>query len=329
MADNFYSVLGVPETATQEEIKKAFRKLAVKYHPDKNRDNKEAEEKFKQINEAYDVLGDPKKRAEYDEMRRNFGRYFKRGEGPGAAPGGPGAAGFSFEDLGGMSGLGDIFEQIFRAQQQAGGAGPRGGRAQQQGRRAGPSPFGGFSGFGGFEGMGPGGGFGAGSTPDLTAELTIPFEMSIKGGEQSISLAPAGSGGAGARPMTVKIPAGIRDGQTLRLAGKADGADILLKIHVAPHPIFRREEDNLVVEAEVDLTTAVLGGETTVPTLDGTVKIKVPAGTQNGTVIRLKGRGVHRKSAPAGDQLVVVKVAIPRKLTPRQKELFEALAQEK
>src|SRR5690606_32760511 len=136
MADNFYTILGVKEDASQDEIKKAYRKLAVKYHPDKNKGNKEAEEKFKKISEAYDVLGDPKKRAEYDNMRRSFGRYFHRGEGPGAQPGG--AGGFTFEDLGGFSGLGDIFEELFRQQQGRGRA--RGG---------GPSPFGG-GGFGGF-----------------------------------------------------------------------------------------------------------------------------------------------------------------------------------
>ncbi len=315
MAENFYSTLGVAEDASQEEIKKVFRKMAVKYHPDKNKGNPEAEEKFKKMNEAYDVLGDPKKRAEYDEMRRNFGRYFHSGTGPGTQPGG-GQPGFTFEDLGGASGLGDIFEQMFR--QQGRGA-P--GAGQRRGRK--PPGFGGFEGFGGQDDFGPGAG---GRGGDVSAELTIPFDLAVKGGEQGVTLGSMGFQGGG-RSMTVKIPAGIKDGQTLRMPGKGEGGgDLLLLIKVAPHPIFRREGDHLVVDVEVDLPTAVLGGETAVPTLDGNIKIKVPAGTQNGTVIRLKGRGVQRKGATAGDQQVIMKVAIPRTLTDEQKELFEAFA---
>jgi molecular chaperone DnaJ len=375
MKENFYQILGVPENATADQIKKAYRKLAVKYHPDKNKGDKKSEDRFKQISEAYDVLGDDKKRAQYDQMRQGF----FSGAGPGMAGSGAGrgpqggAQSFSFEDLGGFEGFGDIFGNLF-----AGGSGPARGRSRtgRSGGFAQPSAE--------FEDETDG--------EDIAAEITIPFELAARGGQYSfafhrtgrcpnchgsgaqpgtpvdtcsecrgsgrITLGQGGFGiqrvcprcggkgripktpcvvcrGAGVsaqeRKLTVKIPPGIADGQTIKIRGEGEqgtqgGGDLLLTIRVAAHPTFRREGDKIVVDKEVGLGTAVLGGEISVPTLDGDVKLKIPAGTQSGTVFRLKERGLHRRSGARGDQNVVVKVSIPKKLTKEQRELFEQFA---
>ncbi|MCX7626660.1 MAG: molecular chaperone DnaJ [Candidatus Sumerlaeaceae bacterium] len=366
MKENYYKILGVAENASQDEIKKAYRKLALKYHPDRNRNNPEAEEKFKQITEAYEVLSDPKKRAQYDAMRRGA---FAGGFTSGAAGGGPfgaGATSFSFSDLGGFA---DIFEQLFRE--------------RSTGRRG--------AGFSSFDFEEPGT---AGN--DIEAEITIPFEVAVRGGKQTITFMKTdrcpNCGGSGAQPgtrvatcaqcggrgtvtisqgafgvtrlcsgcggrgtvittpcvvcrgtgfssrpktLTVKIPAGVKDGQIIRLAGEGQpgvnggpAGDLLLRVNVQPHPLFRRDGDNIIVEKEIDCATAVLGGQVTVPTLDGEVKLKIPPGTQSGTVFRLRGRGAHRRGSPAGDLHVIVKVLTPKNLTEKQKEAFRAFARE-
>lgn len=366
MKENYYRVLGVAENATQEEIKKAYRKLALKYHPDRNRNNPDAEEKFKRITEAYEVLSDPQKRAQYDAMRRGAFAGSFGGSGRTEGPFGAGA-GFSFTDFGNFA---DIFSQFFRE------------RAEGT-RRA--SPFSGFD----FDEE-------AARGADVEVDVTIPFDVAVRGGKQTITFQKTdrcpNCGGTGAQPgtrvaacaqcggrgtvtlsqgafsvtrvcpgcggrghivtspcvvcrgtglaarpktLTVKIPAGVRDGQTIRLAGEGQpgvnggsAGDLLLRVHVQPHPVFRREGDNIVVEKEIDLATAVLGGQVSVPTLDGEVKLKIPPGTQNGTIFRLKGRGVHHRGSPAGDQHVVVKVLTPKHLTEKQKEAFRIFARE-
>ncbi len=370
MKENYYRILGVAENATQDEIKKAYRKLALKYHPDRNRNNPEAEEKFKQITEAYEVLSDPQKRAQYDAMRRGAFAGGFTGAGRSQGPFGAGATGsgggFTFTDFGGFA---DIFEQLFR-ERHTGGGRP------------------GFTDFEFDEEASRGN--------DVEADITIPFETSVRGGKQTITFTKTdrcpNCGGSGAQPgtrvascaqcggrgtitvsqgafgvtrlcpgcggrgtvittpcvvcrgtgyaarpktLTVKIPAGVKDGQIIRLAGEGQpginggpSGDLLLRVHVQPHPIFRRDGDHIVVDKEIDLATAVLGGQVAVPTLDGEVKLKIPAGTQSGTVFRLKGRGVHRRGAPAGDQHVVVKVVTPKNLNEKQREAFRAFARE-
>jgi molecular chaperone DnaJ len=370
MKENYYRVLGVAENATQEEIKKAYRKLALKYHPDRNRNNPEAEEKFKQITEAYEVLSDPQKRAQYDAMRRGaFAGGFGSGEEwQRRGFGGTGGTSFSFSNLGGFA---DIFEQLFRE---------RGARSGAQG-----SPFGDYE-FAEEYSRGN----------DIEAELVVPFEVAVRGGKQTITFNKTdrcpncngsgaqpgtrvatcaqcggrgtitlsqgafgvtricpGCGGRGSvitnpcvvcrgtgfsvRPktLTVKIPAGIKDGQIIRLAGEGQpgmnggpSGDLLLRVRVAPHPVFRRDGDTIIVEKDIDLATAVLGGQISVPTLDGDVKLKIPPGTQSGTVFRLKGRGVPHRGSAAGDQHVVVKVVTPRNLTEKQKQAFKQFARE-
>lgn len=374
MKESFYQVLGVSENATQEEIKKAYRKLAVKYHPDKNRGDQKAEERFKLVSEAYDVLGDEKKRAQYDQMRKGFFAGAGAGGGRGAAGGwaggngGPGGQAFNFEDLGGYEGFGDIFGNLFGGQAAAGAGRGRGGRGTAYG-----------TGMGGAEEVGD----------DIAAEITVPFELAARGGQYSFSFERTGvcsnCKGSGAQPgtpvqtcgecsglgritvgqggfgiqrvcprcqgkgqipqtpcivchgagvaqqnrkLTVKIPPGISDGQTIRLRGEGErglrgGGDLLLTIRVAPHPILKRQGDKIVTEKEIDLATAVLGGEVEVPTLDGEARLKIPPGTQPGTVFRLKERGIHRRNGARGDANVVIKVQIPKAITPEQRELFE------
>ncbi|MCX7017869.1 MAG: molecular chaperone DnaJ [bacterium] len=390
MTDNFYQVLGVPENASQDGIKKVYRKLAMQYHPDRNRGSKQAEERFKAISEAYDVLGDEKKRRQYDAMRRaGFGAGgFDGAQGFGtgargrtyAGPGAGGEQAYTFEDLGGFSGFRDIFENMFRGQ-----AG-----ARQQGMRGGSGAHGRFdeSDFGDEADEGRGN--------DIQLEMTIPFEVAVKGGRREFTFDKSGTcpncGGNGAQPgttpdvcpdckgrgtvtvsqgnfgvqricpkcggrgrfikspcvvcrgtgvavmpktLTVKIPPGIKDGQIIRLAGEGNAGmhggssgDLLLHIRVAPHLFFRRDGDKIIIDKVIDIATAVLGGETKVPTLDGELKLKIPAGTQSGTVFRLKGLGVARRGGLQGDQNVIVKVSTPRNLTQKQKELFEEFAKE-
>lgn len=376
MSKSYYTVLGVAESASQDEIKKVYRKLAKQYHPDKNKGNAEAEAKFKEISEAYDIIGDEKKRAQYDQMRKAgfFDQMNQQGRPGGFNPGagGGGVHGFNFEDLGGFE---NIFENLFG-----------GGRGRASAGH-GPQPGFGFGGGGG--GFDPSGGRGS----DISAELTVPFEMAAQGGTQTFSFARAGlcahCRGIGAEPgtrfhqcpqcqgrgsitlgqggfgmqrvcpqckgqgeipdapcqrcrgvgeisetrrLTVKIPAGIEPGQTIRLKGEgeqslAGSGDLLLQINVQPHAFLRREKGKLVSDFEVDLAVAVLGGQVGVPSLDGPVQLKLPAGTQPGTVFRLKEKGIHHKSGTRGDHLVTIKVKIPKGLSDEQKDKFDAFAQ--
>lgn len=310
MSSSFYDVLGVKETATQEELKKAYRKLAKQYHPDKNKGDAKAEARFKEISEAYDILGDEKKRAQYDQMRRsgffnaNNSAWQGAGQSAGAAHRGP--HGFSFDDLGGFE---NIFENLFG-----------GGR-------------------GGFQGMGGSGrssaGFRYASQPDrgydVSARVSIPFELAAKGGTQTFMLASHDGSGTPQR-VSVKIPPGVDTGQTIRVRGKGEkgatgtAGDLLLEIQVEPHPTLRREKDKIVTDYEIDLETAVLGGEVSVPALDGPVRLRIPAGTQPGTVFRLKEKGIYKAGGARGDAHAIIKVRIPKGLSESQKSAFEAFA---
>lgn len=280
MAETYYETLGVAEDADSKAIKKAYRKLALKYHPDRNKDNKQAEEKFKKVSEAYETLSDDAKREEYDNIRK--GHY----------PGG-GFGGFSGSDGGDIN---SIFEQFFRQQ---GGQG--GGFQQRRPTRGG----------------------------DVSAEITIPFEMAARGGEQSLTLQ---SSGGSTRPVTIKVPPGIKAGQTIRIPnegqeGQAGRGDLMLKVRVSPHPQLSREGDIIITEVIVPLATAVLGGEISVPALDGPVTLKLPAGTQPGTVFRLRERGIYQRGGTRGDATAKVKVAVPKSLTPDQEQLFRAFVE--
>ncbi len=310
---NYYEVLGVKRKATVEEIKKAYRKLALKYHPDRNKGNKEAEERFKEINEAYAVLSDKEKRQQYDTFgaegfhqrftQEDIFRNFNFGD--------------VFRDLGFSD---DIFTTLF-------------GGGFKRGTRTGDYAGGDF----GFDQVFKQGPSGQGQRApqkgvDLVTELSISLEEAAKGGERRLSF----GGRAAGKEISVKIPPGIRSGQKLRLAGKGQPGprggqtgDLFIQIHVSDHPIFKREEDDIVVEKQITFSQAVLGTTIAVQTLDGTRRVKVPPGTQNQTRLRLKGHGIpHMKGSGKGDFYVKVIVRIPKSVTKRQRELVNELAKE-
>ncbi|MCS3494338.1 molecular chaperone DnaJ [Arthrobacter sp. JUb119] len=297
---DFYAILGVSKDASEADIKKAYRKLARKYHPDTNQGDAAAEKKFKDISEANSVLSDKEEREQYDAIRAmGGGARFSAGGGPG----GPG----------GQAGFEDIFSNLFGG----GGAGARGRGGQPDFSDL----FGGGGGFGG-------GGFGQSAPPrkgaDRTASTTISFSGSIKG--TTIGLRE--QNGA---VIDVRIPAGIKDGQSVRVRGKgqpgaAGNGDLLVKVKVSEHPFFKREENNIRIHVPVTFAEAVLGAKIHVPTLDGdSVAVKVPAGSNSGRTLRLKGRGVKTSKA-TGDLLIVLDVAIPQNLSDAAKKAVEDFA---
>ncbi|MCL2790413.1 MAG: J domain-containing protein [Desulfobulbus sp.] len=304
----YYQTLGVAKTATGEEIKKAYRKLAVKYHPDKNPGDKQAEEKFKEISEAYAVLSDPEKRQQYDTF---------------------GADGFrqrySQEDIFRNFDLNDILRQF------GFGGGFRSGSFHSNGFRSGGSPFDTFFGQSGRGGCGGGCGPQAAKGNDLTYEMTITLEDVLHGTEKTISLRQNGQ----IQNVSVKIPKGIEDGKRLRLSGKGapspsggEAGDLYLKVHVEPHPVFQRVDDDLVVEHRIPFSEACLGASLEVVTLEGKkFNVKVPAGVQQEAKLRIKEYGLP--SGPIGqrgDLLVKIAVRIPKTLTSEQEEAVKALA---
>ncbi len=298
MAHNdYYKTLGVAREAPPEEIRKAYKKLAKKYHPDARPDDKEAVEMFKRVQEAFDVLGDPEKRKHYDE----FGTRVPFGAGPQArgqaTRGGPIDLSdlFSF-DTGGSVDLGDLFGAGF----------PQGGRSTRAPRRA------------------RRGG-------DLQTAAEIPFATAIQGGEHELQLEHQGR----RERISVKIPAGVETGSVIRLTGQGEPApkggepgDLLITIRVAAHPWFRREGNNLLIDLPITVSEAALGAKIDVPTLsEGLVTLTIPPGTSSGARLRLRGKGApDRVLKQRGDQLVVVKIVVPQKLDARARTLFEELA---
>jgi molecular chaperone DnaJ len=299
---DFYAVLGVSKDVSQADLKKAYRKLARKYHPDSNPGDPKAEARFKEISEANAVLSDPEQRREYDQMRAM----------------GPGRARFTSGAPGGQGGFEDIFGGMFSG-------GGRGGGSRQGSF---DDIFGGMFGSGNF-GQSSGGFRGAGGPVkgrDYTATTTLDFVTAIKG--DTIRLQSSGG-----KPINVKIPAGVSDGQKIRLRGKGepspDGGepgDLTLTVTVRKHPVFDRDGLNLRVDVPVTFVEATLGATIEVPTLGGApVKLKVAPGTPSGRVLRVKGRGVATGKA-TGDLLVTVQVAVPAHLTAAAKEHLEEFA---
>lgn len=304
MAEDYYKILGVAKDATADEIKKAYRKLALKLHPDKNPGNKEAEEKFKKINEAYAVLSDPAKRKEYDQF--GSADSFKQR--------------FSQEDIFRGFDLNEILRDLGFGF--GGGSQRRQGYSQTQG-----DPFGGFFG---------GGHQGYGRMPqkgeDLYYNISITLEESVYGAEKKIALQKQDR----VEEVNVKIPKGINSGKKLRLIGKGTpglnggpSGDLYLEISILPHPIFARDGNDIYIEKSINFTQAVLGTSIDIPTVDGSVKrIKVPAGTQSNTKIRLKGFGVPAtKNSLAGDQYVKITIDVPKKLNDSQMKIIKELSE--
>ncbi len=315
MAEDYYSILGVNKTASADEIKKSYRKLAVKWHPDKNPGNKAAEEKFKKISEAYAVLSDSKKREQYDQF--GSADQFRQQ--------------YSQEDIFRGFDLDEILKSFgFGGQRGAGRTTFRTGRRSQQ--QSYDDPFSGL-----FGGMGQGAGDHYAHMPqkgqDAEYNLSISLEESVFGADKKISFQIENR----IEDISVKIPAGISTGKKLRLPGKGmpghqggPGGDLYLNINVMPHPIFARDGNDLYIEKTIKFTQAALGTSIDVPTLDGTTKrLKIAPGTQNNTKIRMKGFGVPGlKGAPKGDQYVKINIEVPRKLTDKQNKLIEQLAEE-
>jgi curved DNA-binding protein len=315
---DYYESLGVPRTASEAEIKKAFRKLAREYHPDVAKDKKKAEEKFKEINEAYEVLSDPANRKKYDQLGANWKQGaefrpppgwegFSGGNARGFRGGAPGAEDFEFHF--GGTGFSDFFEQLF---------GARGRGAGFAGRD--------FGGRGGFaeEEMAERG-------RDVEGDIMVTLEEAMRGSVRSVSVRHDSQ----THTYQVKIPPGVTEGQRLRVAGRGEAGagggeagDLYLRIRLAKHPDFEVEDHNLIYEAEVAPWEAVLGANISVPTLDGRVNIKIPAGTQNGQKLRVRGRGLPQRGGGNGDLIVVTKVEVPQKVSDAERELWEKLARE-
>jgi curved DNA-binding protein len=307
MADDLYSVLGVPKTAEKDAIKKAYRKLAGQLHPDKNPGNKKAEERFKQVNHAYDVLGDAKKRKLYDEfgeegLREGFDPEKYRAYRDWSSRQGRGGAG-----AGGFQGQQVDLEDMFGGGAATGGFGDLFGDLLGRTRRS----------------RGPARG------PDLESEITIDFASALRGA--TLELRPQGVSN---EPVTVRIPAGAAEGSRVRIAGHGAPSpsggprgDLVLTIHVTPHPHFRREDDDLHLDLPVTIAEAYHGAKVKVPTVDGSVALKVPERTQSGSVVRLRGKGVARKGRAAGDLYVHFLVQIPTDGSPEVAKLVDALAE--
>ena len=298
---DYYKILGLEKNATADDIKKAYRKLARKYHPDMNPNDKEAEKKFKEINEANEVLSNPENRVKYDK----YGEHWKHGEEYERAQqqqrqqqqysGNFGGGGFSGADFGEGEDFSDFFQSMF-------------GGSDGFGRSSRGSSSGKFKG------------------QDVSAELTLGLKDAAKTHQQIFD--------NNGKKVRITIPAGIYDGQQIKLKGHGNSGinggpngDLYITFNIAEDKDFKREGDNLRTSLDIDLYTAVLGGDVTIQTLDGSVSLKVKPETQNGTTVRLKGKGfpVYKKEGEFGDLYVTYNIKIPTNLTENQKELFQQL----
>ena len=317
---DYYKILGVDKKATEKDIWSAFRRLARKYHPDVNPNNQEAEARFKEINEAYEVLSDPEKRKKYDELGprwREYEQWQRAGgqagagpfEGFGQAPGGARSqyrtvTEDDLQDLFGESGFSDFFETLF-----GGGDGPGGpgsGRRRQTGPRRGR---------------------------DAEEPVEITIREALNGTQRILQMMqPDGS----VRRLEVKIPAGVTEGSRVRMAGQGSpgsgggtGGDLYLRVHLADDPVFTRQGDDLEVDVPVDLTILVLGGEVELPNpRGGRLSLRIPSGTQNNRSFRLRGQGLPKLRQPGerGDLVARIQAVLPENLTREERELFERLA---
>lgn len=301
MAEDYYEILGVKRDASAAEIQKAYRALALKYHPDKNPDDKTAKDKFQKVQAAFDVLNDQSKREMYDRYGSSFEQMGRGGPQPGAGPNWSGQPGAGFENVdfsqffgdrfaeGEGGGFADIFGQFRRG-------GGRGAKARSRGRGA-----------------------------NLEAEVTVDFRTAIKGGEVQLRIDREGH----VDTITAKIPAGIDDGKKIRLRGQGEpgagggpAGDLLLTVHVETHPWFHRRGQNLYVRVPVTVAEAALGAKIDVPTPHGTVAVRVPPGTSSGTKLRVKGQGVQPAQGTPGDLFAEIQIALPKEIGEEGKRLI-------
>jgi curved DNA-binding protein len=305
MAKDYYATLGVSRDASPEEIQKAYRQLARKYHPDMNPDDASAKKKFQEVQSAFEVLSDAEKRKLYDQYGSNYESVGAGGpRGPGGGPGqwryttstGPQTYPFDINDLfgeggpdveGGGGGFADLFRHLGRG---------RGGRRAARAERG----------------------------NDLRAELTVPFATAVLGGQAALSVQRHDGN---VETIKVKIPAGIEDGKKIRLrgqgepgVGEAPAGDILITIHVSPHPFFRRTGNRLDVRVPVTLAEAAVGAKIDVPTPHGTITLSVPANTSSGKRLRIKGHGVRPANQPAGDLFAEIEIDLPPGLTDEERQ---------
>jgi molecular chaperone DnaJ len=344
---DYYAVLGVPKNASAAEIKKAYRKLAQRHHPDANPGDPQAEERFKEVSAAYDVLGDPDKRARYDQVREMASSGF----GPGGFGGFPGGARVRFEDLGDLGDLGDLFGGFF--------GGTRARRSRGADLEAevtvdfdeamrgttvpltvtGPAPCETCGGSGAAPGTSVTTCRRCGGTGSVAVNQGV-FQLGrtcpqCGGSGRDVQTPCPTCGGTGSRRrsrrLQVRVPPGVQDGARIRLAGRGEPGpaggrpgDLFVRVRVRPHAFFGRAGADLTVELPITFTEAALGAEVQVPTLEGPVTMKVPAGTPSGKTFRLRGRGAPRRGG-RGDLLVTVRVEVPRKLSRSEKRLLEEL----
>ena len=306
MAEDYYATLAVARDASADDIKKAYRKLARKYHPDLNPDDPKAKAKFQEVQTAFDVLSDPKKREMYDRYGSAYESVGAGGAGggrawPGGSPGGPGAGGYevNLEDLfGGGGGGGGGFADLFKQFNQ---------RGRDQQRRP-PQTAG----------------------ADLEHELSVPFATAILGGEAQIAVR---RGDGRTETLRVKIPAGIEDGKKIRLRGQGEpsdnggpAGDILIRVDVAPHPNFRRDGKRLEVTVPITLAEAVAGGRVDLPTPHGTITLTVPPGSSSGRKLRVKGHGVKGGQGEPGDLFAELQIVVPKNLSDEDRRQLADIA---
>ncbi len=295
---DYYKTLDVNKNASADEIKKVYRKLARKYHPDMNPNDKEAEKKFKELNEANEVLSNPENRAKYDKYGENWkhGEQYEQAQQQRQQYQGNAGAGFSEADFGGGEDFSDFFQSMF------GGAGGGFGRRSQG------------SANGKFKGQ------------DVSAELNLELRDAAKTQQQTFDI--------NGKKVRITIPAGVYDGQKIKLKGHGNSGvnggpngDLYITFNIAEDKNFKRDGDNLRTAVDIDLYTAVLGGDANIQTLDSSLKLKVKPETQNGTTVRLKGKGfpVYKKEGEFGDLYVTYNIKMPTNLTDKQKELFQQL----
>jgi molecular chaperone DnaJ len=352
---DYYAVLGVPRNASPAEIKKAYRKLAQQNHPDATSGDRTAEERFKEVSAAYDVLGDDKKRAEYDRVREMAGAGFRVGGPGGFGPGGFGGGRVRFEDLGfDAGGLGDIFD-VFGTGGRRGAAAARGADLEAEVTVSFEDAMTGttvplrVSGMAACETCG-GSGARPGSRPQTCPECRGSGTVAVDQGFFSISRPCPRCGGRGqiiedpcetcrgtggtrrTRDLKVKIPGGIEDGARIRLAGRGEAGppggrpgDLYVVARVAPHRFFGRQGSHLTLRLPVTYTEAALGAHVEVPTLNGSVKLKVPSGTASGRTFRVRGKGAPRPGGGRGDLLVTVEVQVPTKVSREERDLLKRL----